>query len=69
MIDPRETDGCKCQCCGRRYRVDLLVPEDLWKKITIRPDDLAAGLLCGRCIMSRIEDLGEFDAFEMRRLP
>ncbi|MCW8137877.1 MAG: hypothetical protein KIT58_03140 [Planctomycetota bacterium] len=50
MTDPRE-QGCLCGGCGRRYRVDLVVP------------DVEAGLLCGRCVMDRFEALGEFRAF------
>jgi len=58
--------GCVCQGCGKRYRVDFLVPDGLWAKI--RPDmsrPPEAGLLCGQCIAQRIEGLGEFDAYEV----
>ena len=40
--------GRKCQGCGRRYKVDFLIPDELWAKIT--PKAGAAGLLCGSCI-------------------
>lgn len=25
--------SCQCQDCGRKYTVDLLVPDDLWNRI------------------------------------
>jgi hypothetical protein len=61
----KEKEGCVCQGCGRRYRVDVLVPDGLWSRI--RPEGKApdAGLLCGACIFTRIEELGEFYAFTM----
>ena len=62
---------CHCQVCGREYQVDVLVPDSIWT--AIRPDKSKAqdaGLLCGSCIMERIEELwrregpGGFCAFE-----
>ena len=49
--------SCICQQCGRNYRVDLIVPDDVWEKI--KPDGKAkgAGLLCGACILNKIEAL------------
>lgn len=65
--DVRE-GGCLCQGCGRRYRVDLLVPDELWEKV--RPDDKdgAAGLLCGPCIMIALELRGEFGSYSLAAL-
>lgn len=63
--DPRDR-GCKCQGCGRRYRVDLLVPDALWRRIGPPREAPDGGLLCGRCIVDRIEALGEFAAFYLR---
>ena len=57
-------EGCVCHGCGRPYRVDLIVPDDLWRQI--RPDQsrlITAGLLCGMCIMARIELRGEFGGY------
>ena len=51
-------DGCLCVGCLWRYRVDLMVPDDLWAEI-----NPGGGLLCGRCIMDRTEARGQFDAF------
>lgn len=57
-------NGCGCDRCGRYYKVDLIVSDDLWKKID--GDNL---MLCGRCIMDRIEIyIGEFDAYQLVKL-
>lgn len=40
--------------------MDLLVPDDLWEKIKPIGKQPGAGLLCGACIMQRIEKLGKF---------
>lgn len=55
-------EGCRCQACGCRYRVDFNVPDSLWQKIGMSSP---SGLLCGRCIAGRVEGLGEFGAFEV----
>ena len=55
--------SCKCQECGRQYKVDLLIPNDLWEKIKPAGKPEGAGLLCGSCIMDRIEDLGEYNFY------
>lgn len=59
-VNRAEGDGCLCQNCGRLYRVDVTVPDSLWERI--KPKDKAdgAGLLCGSCIINRIEALGDF---------
>lgn len=44
--------GCLCRDCGNRYRVDLNVPDVVWSAIGM---PTPAGLLCGACIMVRIE--------------
>ncbi len=52
--------SCTCQGCGKQYYVDLIVPDNVWEKI--KPDGKAdgAGLLCGACIMNKIESFGEY---------
>lgn len=52
--------SCRCQGCGDKYSVDLIVPDELWEKIKLSSKPEGAGLLCGSCIMSRIEELGDF---------
>jgi hypothetical protein len=58
--------ACTCQNCGEPYKVDLLIPDQLWDRI--RPDgkDAGAGLLCGPCIMRRVEDIDEYGALDAR---
>ena len=49
--------SCKCQMCGKYYIVDFLVSDDLWKKISPKKND--SGLLCGKCIITKIEELNK----------
>jgi hypothetical protein len=49
--------SCKCQICNRLYKVDLIIPDDLWEKIKPSSKSNGAGMLCGLCIMDRIEKL------------
>lgn len=54
--------SCKCQECGKQYKVDLLIPYELWEKIRpISKTKKQLVLLCGSCIMSKIEALDEYD--------
>lgn len=57
--------SCTCQHCGGRYRVDLIVPDHIWEKIKPPGKPEGAGLLCGVCIMKKIEDFGEYGAIHM----
>jgi hypothetical protein len=52
--------SCKCQVCGRQYKVDLIVPDATWEKIKPAGKAPGAGLMCGMCIMERIEAMGEY---------
>lgn len=61
MSDPRD-EGCLCQDCGRRYRIDLRLSDELWERITYQN---WANLLCGICIMERIEHFREFDYYDL----
>lgn len=57
-----ETGGCTCHDCHQRYRVDVILPDELWQRIGI----VAPGaLLCGPCVLARVESLGEFAAFAL----
>jgi len=61
--------SCKCQNCGKQYKVDLIVPSKLWNQI--RPDNKpeGAGLLCGSCIMERIEEISDYDYWLLVKKP
>lgn len=60
-------DGCKCQGCGCRYKVDLNVPDDVWERIKPFGKPKGSGLMCGSCIMMAIEKLGQFDAYSLEQ--
>ncbi len=57
-------NGCLCQDCGWHFKVDFIVPDELWKRIKPTGKPAGAGLLCGHCIISRLEDLG-YGAFAL----
>lgn len=60
--------GCLCQKCGCRYKIDLLIPDDLWELIKPKGKPTGAGLLCGSCIMELLEGLGTFGAMKAERI-
>jgi len=55
-----KTEGCLCQNCNEYYKVDLLISDEIWEKI--RPDNKPkeGGLLCGSCIMKKLEAQNEY---------
>ena len=54
--------SCKCQECGRQYKVDIMVPDELWENyIKPKTKQKGAGLLCGKCIMLKIEEMNKYD--------
>ena len=61
----KRDDGCLCSACGERYRIDIMVPDDLWARI----GKVQGPLLCGKCIMSWLEYLArQDDTFASYRL-
>ncbi len=60
--------GCICRRCKRRYKVDIIVPDDLWAKINPWIGDAEGSMLCGPCIAEGIEALDEFAAWKLVRL-
>ena len=52
--------SCKCQECGKQYKVDVNVSDEVW-------DDISDGknLLCGSCIFMKIEEIDFYDVFEL----
>lgn len=63
-IEDADCLGCLCQRCGENYKVDVLVSDDLWAVIS--PKAPPGGLLCGPCVMRKIENRGDFAAFLLR---
>lgn len=60
-------EGCRCQECGWHYKVDVMVPDHIWRRIKPDGKPEGAGLLCGECIMRSIERLGKFACYELRQ--
>jgi hypothetical protein len=58
-IQKNEKDSCTCNSCSREYRIDLIVKDSMWEKIKPKNKPEGAGLLCGSCIIARIESLEE----------
>jgi len=59
---------CKCQCCGQLFTIDILVTDELWEKIKPEGKPEKAGLLCGHCIIRKIEELQEYAAYSLKQL-
>lgn len=57
--------SCTCQSCGNSYKVDVVVPDDLWELIKPKDKPTGGGLLCGVCIIRRLEKLGNYVAFDL----
>ncbi len=51
---------CTCQQCNKQYKVDVVIPDDLWEKIKPNNKPKGAGLLCGICIINNLEELGYY---------
>jgi len=56
---------CRCQSCGMDYKVDVMVPDEIWDKIRPSNKEGEGGLLCGRCIMFRIESMSDYSVFHL----
>ena len=57
--------SCKCQDCNEEFKVDIIVDNKIWRKITPKSTgDGSGGLLCGKCIIKRLENLG-YNAFRL----
>ncbi len=68
MTNDLRGNGCLCQGCGRRYKVDINVSDELWERLQNGDEERdykRPNLLCGICIMRRIELLGEFDYYNL----
>ena len=57
-------DGCTCGTCGSKYKMDLIVSDELWEKITpSKTKD--SGLLCPSCIVKSVEEIKGYSIFKM----
>jgi glycyl-tRNA synthetase (class II) len=63
----KEDVMCTCQKCGRKYAVDLIVPDALWEKIKPEGKPKGGGMLCGPCITEAIEVMGEYAAYQVKK--
>jgi len=56
--------ACKCQKCGNEYKLDLLIPDEIWSKITLSKNK-EAGLLCPVCIVTELEKIYGYSMFKL----
>lgn len=59
--------SCICQNCGKSYKVDLIIPNELWEQIKPDGKSQGAGLLCSACIINRIEEISDYDCWFLVR--
>ena len=58
--------SCKCQICGKQYKVDILITDELWEnKVKLPSNTKGDGLLCGECIIRRIETFSDYSAYKL----
>ena len=65
---PHFIEGCICQYCGNKYKIDLLIPDELWEQIKPSGKPQGTGLLCGLCIISKLENLLSYSAFKIIKI-
>ncbi len=58
---------CICQNCNKEFKVDVIIDDNLWKKIKPKNSNELDGLLCGQCIMGKIESVTGYAAFTLSR--
>ena len=59
-------EGCECSHCGQLYTVDLMIPDEWWERISPPPKHkIQTRLLCGECIMRRIETSSSYAGFRL----
>ncbi len=60
--------ACKCQECEELYTVDLIIDNELWEKIKPLGKPSGAGLLCGKCIMEKIEIVSTYEGYKLIKI-
>lgn len=63
-LDSKVSDGCTCQSCGSIYKMDLMIPDDLWVSINGSGE---GGLLCPTCIVKALENIKGFSTYALSR--
>jgi len=56
-VEIMDDNGCICQRCGKKYIIDLMIQDKLWRRITPSKHK-EAGLLCPTCICEKLGELG-----------
>jgi hypothetical protein len=59
---------CLCQECNWYFKMDLLISDDLWKKIKPINKKDGSGLLCPKCIVKKIEQEKGYSAFKLEEI-
>jgi hypothetical protein len=59
-VDERDS-GTLCGRCGMRYRVDVMVSDELWAKIHNDNEHL-----CGPCVVRSLEAISENDFYDLQ---
>lgn len=57
-------NGCTCDRCENKYKIDLNLPDELWEKINTSQFEL----LCPECIGELLTNLNEFGAYRLQPL-
>ena len=57
--------SCKCQECGKKYKLDLIIDDKIWEHIKPAGKEKEAGLLCGSCIINKIEKIEGYSVFNL----
>ncbi len=55
----------KCQNCGMEFKIDVIIPNELWSQITPSKSNRKSGLLCGKCIFEKLENIMDYSAFKL----
>lgn len=53
-----------CQDCNNKFKLDLLIPDELWEQIKPEGKSKGSGLLCPQCIVYKIEKIYGYSAMQ-----
>lgn len=60
--------ACVCQECGIFYKIDIITEDGLWNEIKPEGKENGAGLLCGMCIVRKLENNNKYNAFKLVKI-